>query len=195
MEYNAIISAIPSTFHKALKESKTNDNNKECELFYNMMKKRDGLTSLTYKSLIEFTPLEKKRLDWQADLQEVLSNDDYQGSFKNIYSVTNVSKLRSFQYRLLHRAIVLNSHLFHWKIKSSSNCTFCNQEKESYSHIFVLCTKVRNLWISLEKLMYDFSDNHIVFNVRNVMFNKLIPDLKNIKNFLCLLCKQYIYRQ
>ena len=54
---------------------------------------------------------------------------------------------------------------------------------------------MREIWINIERLMYEFNDQHITFNEKNVMMNSLIEDKKNVKNFICLLTKQYIYRQ
>ena len=108
----------------------------------------------------------------------------------------NVPKYRSFQYRLLNSAIVTNVQLKRWKIKQLENCTFGCQEKETYLHLFIFCTYVRKLWLELESFMdQEFGPKPINFSVETVMSNKLIEDPKNIKNFICLLCKQYIYRQ
>ena len=58
-----------------------------------------------------------------------------------------------------------------------------------------MCQHVQTLWISLEEYVMTYSWEEIDFDIRNVMFNKLIPQVGHIKNFLCLVTKQYIYRQ
>ena len=116
-------------------------------------------------------------------------------NFKDLYTCMNITKYRSFQYRLLHRAIITNVHLFRWGMRKDNLCTFCHQQKESYSHLFVMCSKVQPIWIRLEELMSRFDSTAITFNVYSVITNTLINNIKNVKNFLCLLTKQYIYRK
>ena len=43
--------------------------------------------------------------------------------------------------------------------------------------------------------MQEYSDEPIDFSEQNVICNLLIENPKNVKNFICLLTKQYIYRQ
>ena len=83
---------------------------------------------------------------WENDLyerREALSWNEFQTFFRNIYKVTNNNKLRSFQYRLLNRAIVVNAHLYRWGILDTNLCTFCNLEKETVMHIMYECTYVK----------------------------------------------------
>ena len=55
-------------------------------------------------------------------------------SYSAIYALTNYVKARSFHYRTLNNAIILNDKLFRWKIKSTNKCTNCNQYKETLLH-------------------------------------------------------------
>ena len=193
MEYNAILSAIPATIRQAVKA-----NQKVGTLtFYDTMKNKKHLTTLAYKTLLEQSNiLDKKLKEWELELHCPVPNNYFQSRFANMYILTNITKYRSFQYRLLHRAIIVNSHLFRWGVRCNNLCTFCNQHKETYTHLFVLCDSVKHIWISLEQLMYEFNDKDINFNVNNVLFDTLVEnDAKNVKNFLCIICKQYIYRQ
>ena len=66
--------------------------------------------------------MDDKRRKWEDTLSIEISLKDFNKSFANIYCFTNVSKFGSFQYRLLHRSIITNIHLFRYKIKSSENC-------------------------------------------------------------------------
>ena len=44
--------------------------------------------------------------------------------------------------------------------------------------------------------MMQYSSDKINFNEQNVMFNNIIEeDPMHVKNFICLMVKQYIYRQ
>ena len=54
--------------------------------------------------------------------------DSHKRCFRNLYLVTNVTKLRNFQYRLLHNKIFCNNILFYWKKVPSQCCEFCTKE-------------------------------------------------------------------
>ena len=51
----------------------------------------------------------KIKKHWDVDFLQ------YQKAFKAIYAVTNVTKYRDFQYRLLVNAIYANNRLYYWK--------------------------------------------------------------------------------
>ena len=63
---------------------------------------RAKLSSKVYKYLIsdEFL-LYKKFIKWENDCQLCTNYDDFLKEFNQIYKITNVTKFRSFQYRLL----------------------------------------------------------------------------------------------
>ena len=191
MEYNALVSAIPKEWKLAMKSvlgdlPSTYDAIVETK---NLSKKL--YSELTFKSNL----LEKVRSVWILELESQLSNEDFQQSFLHIKKVTNVNKFRSFQFRLLHRAIITNKHLFRWNMLGSNTCTFCDKEKETYKHLFILCPEVEKLWLNIEPFMNEFNNEQINFGIDTVIYNRLVEDPGHIKNFICLLCKQYIYRQ
>ena len=51
------------------------------------------------------------------------------------------------------------------------------------------------MWIWLEEHMNKYNSVEINFNTKNVICNSLVEDLKNVRNYICLLFKQYLYRQ
>ena len=115
--------------------------------------------------------------------------------FRDIYKVTNVSKLRSFQYRLIHNAIVTNKRMFLWKQIESPNCTFCDRSEENILHLLVNCEYVKSLWENLRPTLKIFSKQDLEFNYETILLNKIHPVSGHVSNLLCLVVKQYIYRQ
>ena len=193
MSYNSLLSAMSYELKKQAKQYKVRSSNNLT--FYDTVKTMDKLSSHAYKAFtnaIEDSSVKKKAKDWEIDLE--LQELDLVKTFRELYMVTNMPKYRAFQYRLLHRAITLNSHLFRWKMRQDNLCTFCGKDKETYVHLFIMCEKVRDLWINLECFMYKLNDEDIVFNQKNVILNKLVSNTSNVKNLCCLICKQYIYK-
>ena len=133
-------------------------------------------------------------MQWERELEHKVDIQQFEQCFKDVYRVTNVPKLRSFQYRLLQRAIITNIQLVHWGVKSTNLCSFCELQRESYTHLFVKCEYVKELWLKVEPLMDCFSKDKISFDVDAIMCNRLITtNPAHVKNLICLIVKQYIY--
>ena len=122
-----------------------------------------------------------------------LSNDELRRVIRNIYTVTNVPKLRAFQYRLLMSGVVLNTQLFKWGIREDNLCSFCREEAEDPAHFFYRCEEVKNLWGRATPFFKTFQDVDLDLTLENVMCNKLVCKTSSIINFLCLVFKHYLY--
>ena len=115
---------------------------------------------------------------------------------KDIYKITNIAKYRSFQYRLLQRALVTNIQMYKWGMIDSDLCTFCHAERESLSHLMYQCTIVQQLWTELLDFVQDkYLVNNMQVSVKSIIQNTIMPTRGHIINFICLITKQFIYRQ
>ena len=117
----------------------------------------------------------------------------YLEQFKSLYYITNIPKLRSFQYRLLHRALVLNTHLYHWGKRQDALCTFCDSEKETLVHIMIGCDHVRSLWYALKTFIEEHWDLKLEITPESILWHhRETPQLRLI-SFMCIITKQYIH--
>ena len=149
--------------------------------------------SFTYR---ELQPVSQKVMYIQAMWEEEFGQFDLFQCVENIPQITYVMKLRSFQYRLLMRAITTNIHLERWKIRDSSTCSFCdNDEKETIHHLFWDCDIVANLWRAMEMLMYEITGHTFSVSFEKVITNMVHVNPRHVANLICLATKQYIYRQ
>ena len=115
--------------------------------------------------------------------------------FKYINIVSNVAKLRSFQYRLLNLAIITNVDLYCWNVRQSEQCSFCSQARETVAHLFFECYTIQELWRSISDLIMDLFKVSPNVTMKSIMFNSILDDRSHVANLICLLVKQYIYRQ
>ena len=94
-----------------------------------------------------------KYIQWRQDLGVAITEGVqwFGHTIKEIYSLTNIPKYRSFQYRLLLRGLVTNIHLYKWGLKENDNCTFCKTKRESLLHLMYECTEVKELWNSFSQ--------------------------------------------
>ena len=166
MQLNSLVSAIP----KQLKKQDASAANYQ-----------PPPSKISYSILIkDTTALRGKCDDWNRELGTGTETADFLQNFSNINKVTNIRKYRAFQYRLLHRAIILNTHLCHWGKRETNLCSLCGLVKESYTHLFVMCKKVQEIWIEMEEFMYQFIENPITFGVEQVIGNSLVEDPGNV---------------
>ena len=192
MELNSLVSAIPKEWRT--KECLNNSHHNAGEIFYEKSCNKNNIASFAYRKLIKSVSLVQRIEKWEAELNCNIEYDLFMTAFRKIYTITNIPKYRSFQYRLLHRAILTNKNLYKWNVVSSELCTFCNLEAESYIHLFVYCKYVEKLWLEVESLMHRISGHPIHFNLKTVILNTFVEG-NHINNFIGLVCKQYIYRK
>ena len=128
---------------------------------------------------------------WREVLNiETLSFSDRAAA--GIYSVTNIPKYRSFQYRLLNAALVTNINLCKWKILDSDLCYFCQEVPEETLHLLWKCPCISSFWQRVIKLIKSYDSNVQVSN-ESIVYNAVHQKRSHITNFIVLLAKQYIY--
>ncbi len=87
--------------------------------------------------------------------------------FKLPFQVIRDTKIKTFQYKTLHRIISCKKWLFNIKMITSQVYDYC-KEIDDISHFFFLCTNVREFWnlilnwletissLQLKKLILNF---------------------------------------
>ena len=90
-------------------------------------------------------------------------------------STTLLGKHREFQFMLLHGIAYTKEQLFRFGFVESSNCTFCQQETETYKHLFMTCGKVEEVW----KEIITYYD---LFEIRNMDWKDIHVGLAGSSN-------------
>ena len=193
LQLKAIWSAVPNKWKQLLK-GENSENVKEQMLELTQTKK---FVSLTYCELINSNyAIDSSAKKWAKILKEKFDYDRHQRSFVEIYRITNIVKLRSFQYRLLHNTVFCNNVLYHWKIKDSKICELCKTEPQNIEHLLWNCVIVRKIWTELENYFNDECNltNVLTINFPNIVYNQIHPKKGHVTNFITLVVKQFIYR-
>ena len=193
LELHALISAIPDR----LKELIKNDNAPWRSKYAECLDYKD-LSKRVYDNLLSKTSNEKIvriKNKWEQILNIALSMQDFCKIVRNIFVVTNIAKYRSFQYRLLMRGLVSGQDLYKWGIINTALCYFCNIEKESIPHIMFECSETKEVWSEAKKIIQDRTGYCCTLNVRKILMNEVHPTPRHLANFVCLVVKQYIYKQ
>ena len=94
----------------------------------------------------------KRRHKWEDVLGINMSDQEMLNEFSRILQITNHSKLRSFQFCILHYAIITNRRLFLYKIRDNQLCYYCHIGIEKIAHLFWECPVVRDFYLQLTNL-------------------------------------------
>ena len=143
----------------------------------------------TYKLLLGSHTPNKRYAFWRENLPVPIAID-WEEVHNTIFFCTIETKLRSFYFKIFHKAIALNDFLFKIKRKESPNCSLCDKKEESMVHLFCECDKVTPIWQDL--LVIISQNNSSVINVTN--FDKLFGICNDkFVSYLFLLMKYHIY--
>ena len=158
---------------------------------------KDGLSRRVYQFISEdVIIMHNKFIKWRNEVGNDIFEGilDYRQAHSDLYKVTNVTKYRSFQYRLLQRALVTNIQLEKWNIIQSNLCHFCQQETETVPHLLWNCHIVQQLW---RRIFQHFQQRFMVtidqIDTKRILLNSIVQGKSHVINFLCLVVKQYIY--
>ena len=193
LNYQSVINAIPAHWKFFLKSDVNLVDDRLSK--YEMIKDIDKVSRLIYRDMLHTDEILRKCVHTWG--KKACINTDVQKMrkhFCNIKGITPVTKLRNFQFRLLHNKIFCNDVLVHWKKVESNICDFCSLQKQTIIHLLYDCPRVKNLWeylidqVSVKQITMDLSFETILFN------NVVNENTYNVCNLLVLITKFYIYR-
>lgn len=142
--------------------------------------------------------INKQRIRWQVWLNESIEKQEFLNAFDAICVVTISTKLRDFQYRLLHNLIVTNHNLKVWGNREDDLCSFCESAKEHTLHLFIRCPEVAKVWDVLHSWMLARIGNQemtqLDWSEKSIMLNQVHCSFGHVVNAIVLIAKQYFYR-
>ena len=127
MSLNSLKSAIPKdTIQKVNKT-----DSQSAMSFRNIMCKKKNLSSIIYKEMLEVVSFIDKTDKWSYEMKESINTEMFIKGLNSGFVITNIPIYRSFNYRLLHRAVITNIQLSRWSVIETENCTFCKNSPET----------------------------------------------------------------
>ena len=196
LEYQSIIQAIPKYWKWALTRDGLLDSHEPLYQEYRIAESTTSISSKVYSRLTNSEEgLIVSACKWNKLLNLDFDNETHRDAFKNIYRVTNVTKFRNFQFRLLHNKIFCNNVLYYWNLKESQKCDFCDFEKQDIIHLLYSCPTSYSVWQNLEHILKEIGESSmLIWNVSNIIYNLVHPKKGHIINTIVLLTKFYLYR-
>ena len=122
---------------------------------------------------------------------------EWQRLFKKLKYTTVDTKLRWFQYRILHSILSTNRSVSKFIHGQDHLCTFCKKESETIIHLLWDCPKITIVWNELAGISnsraihsynFKFTKWLVIFGQCDIIKTDLVCDL------IILLGKYYIYR-
>ena len=125
----------------------------------------------------------------------IISMDELCQAFRSIYTLTNITKYRDFQYRVLALAIHGNDRLFHWRVSDTQACEWCENPKQNMFHLLFTCPKVVRYW---ERVFYFckhylYNQAEIDTSIKALYLNEVTNPKGHLVNFIVLVAKQHLY--
>ena len=153
-----------------------------CKLAYKIFVSQS--TSIPYKS----------QEKWLADCKSCgFDTIDWSKSYTVAFLCTNESKLRVFQFKLLHRKLATKCFLFRIGITPNDQCSFCKANSETLLHLFWECLFVKSFWNEIGNWMRNSS----CFLNQEFPFLSCIGFVNDTKNLLfhhaLLIARYHIY--
>ena len=143
--------------------------------------------------LFNETCIPKNQMEFWENLDDAndgFEDTDWEEIHTRNFKCSIDTRLRSFYFKIFHKAIAFNDFLFKINRKDSPNCAFCDEVPESIIHIFCECDFVRPIWEELLKIIKDKHD--IDFSASN--FDKIFGVLNDkFLTYLFLCLKYHIY--
>ncbi len=125
--------------------------------------------------------------------ESIALQEDTKILFNQIEKISIVNKLRSFQFKFLHRILFFNDKLFKWNLVSTTLCDFCNEALDSVEHRFFYCRVIQEFWENIEiwlkeKFNIECAINNMCLIITNIC--RLAPLVEKV----VLNAKYYIYK-
>lgn len=194
---------IQLAFHPQWKRELRLSPREQCYVLTNfeLLKEKDNWSRFVYDNLVtddSNDTVEKKCDRWNRYLNSHITYSRFLKAFEDIIKCTISTKLRDFQYRLLHCNIFLNDILYKWKKVEHNRCYYCNAAPETLIHFFIACPKTDKLWMDLKHFI-EQNDNTgirdlVSFTPVNIILNSVHPKPSHVVNMLVLITKQLIFR-
>ena len=131
---------------------------------------------------------------WRNDLNFNIEDSDISKINLIPIVMTTDTKMRWFQYKIIHRSLATNVILNKMNIRQSDLCSFCLLEKETIFHLFCDCDFVKSFWEQFKNWICTNAED-ISLNNFEIIFGKVKNKKYSCLNLLITLAKYHIYKQ
>ena len=193
LRYASIISAIPTAWKKLLR-NETEASELEFPSKYSVLCQTQKWSQKVYSALLkdEHGVLQRLANAWTQKLNTFVDSEQVQKALVAINEITHIVKYRSFQFKLIHNAVLVNDRLVHIGVVEDSRCSFCKMAKDSIRHHMIDCPITNEVWVKIQDYAKQKLDIEMDLNPVKIIFN-ISNDEISAEHLLILLVKQQIF--
>ena len=193
LHYYSIMSAIPKQWKQIIANEANCTPCNELPIF--KLLKLSKIPKQIYKEYISKLVTDENMynsyMKWSRDLTDI-SMEEWEYVFERVYTTTINTKLRAFQYRLIHKIIPTNEWLYKVGLPENEECTFCKIHTESIKHIMWDCQTTKKIIRNIVDWIFEITGVRINYTCQEFLFGTETTYLEWV-NLIFLLAKQYIY--
>ena len=131
---------------------------------------------------------------WSEKLS--INKDSWTSIFKSLKNICKETRLREFQFKLIHRIVITRKELFKFGIKTDDECLYCG-DKDSIDHTFIECPYTASFAKKVIQWFNEANCCQISPTSKELLFG-IIPISKETKlinkfNYTTLSMRHYIY--
>ena len=203
LQYYQVVSAIPKRLWSLARCSDTinrsfstqNDNifslNESTQINLCKAKSKDFYNLFNVKIHTEDHTGPKR---WSEKLS--LNKDVWTRIFKSLKNICKDTKLKEFQFKLIHRTIVTKKELFRFGIKTDDECLYCG-DKDSVEHSFIECAFTKLFTQNVLDWFNQVNECQISPTTEEILFGITVSPLDTAIirkfNYTALFMRHYIY--
>ena len=149
----------------------------EREDIWNILKSESKPTAKSFRKFIDNTKYKEPCAVrfWANKFNENLNKNNWNIAFE----VTQESRLRELQWKILHNIYPTNILLLKMGITDSNKCPYCLNEIDYIEHFFYMCNKIRKLWHHIEDLFQVKFGQSIRISKTDVLLGRMKGTLSN----------------
>ena len=187
LDYGGVIAAIPKAWRNEITSNIARDVSEPSNADTN---NHDTVTAKQARLMLAEKSFSPPTVE--ITLSNLVTNvkDVYELPFR----VTIESKMRSFQYKLIHNIIRTNLSLHRMKIKESPFCDHCNGQNETLLHRFCECPKAKSFWEDVIKWWNIRRSDNLKPNSCEILYGYKPENTKfHAFNYYLLIAKYHLY--
>ena len=131
---------------------------------------------------------------WSEKLS--LNKDVWTRIFKSLKNICKETKLKEFQFKLIHRTIATKKELFRFGIKTDDECLYCG-DKDSIEHSFIECAFTKLFTQNVLNWFNRVNECQISPTIEETLFGITASSLDSTIirkfNYTALFMRHYIY--
>ena len=170
---------------------------KNCDKMLDKLLSMENASKYFYKILLNSLNKHTERNCFSKWERVTDTNDiNWEIIFSRIYSTTIDTKIRNFQYKLIHDILPDNRILQKMGVTEDDLCNFCNNHRDSVIHYIWHCPKAQQFWNSTKIWLETLLNTNIELSLKTVLFgDEFVTDYvqNNLINFLILISKHYLH--